>query len=121
MTDAAPSLHYECGRKDMRLVDGSTFFVLVALALESAIRESAGKTEDRLLKGILYSAAETKRQAVLFAEVVVDLGVERADALSELPPILILVLNTPSRIPYRDQSNKLDRDRIHTLKENNVV
>src|SRR5947209_17862507 len=96
MADAGPRLHYERGREDVRLIDSTALLVLFSLTLEPAIRESSSSTEDRLLKGILHGAAESKSQPILLSEVVIDFGIERSAVLPVLSVLLIVMVYTCS-------------------------
>src|SRR5215469_2239983 len=105
----------------MCLVDGAALLVLFSLALEAAVRRSSGKTEDRLLEGILNSPAEAKSQPVLLAEIVVDLRIERRVVFCELGILLVVVAEYISAVGVRYQSKNLERDGVHQCDWNDVV
>src|SRR5213082_3254907 len=100
MADARPSLHHQCRREDVRFVQSPALLVLVSLSLEAAIGESSSETEDRLLEGVLHSAAETESQAVLLTKVVINLGVEGSAVFSKLRVLLIVVAQAVARMWY---------------------
>src|SRR5205085_9691986 len=72
-------------------IDCAALLMLITCALESSISKSAGEPEYRLLKGILYRAAEPEGETVLFAEIMIELEVERSIVLSELRILLIVI------------------------------
>jgi len=105
----------------VRLIDRAALLVLFALPLEAAVRRTSGKSENRLLEGVLHSPAEAESQPVLLAEVVVDLGIERRVVFCEFGVLLIVVTKYVSAVGVRYQSQNLERDRIHQGYRNNVV
>src|SRR5689334_5761065 len=110
VTDAGPCLHDKSWREDVRLVNRSALFMLVAWSLKS--NRAAGKAKHRLLEGILYRAAETKRESIFLAEVVVDLSIEGPTVFPELR-IFLVVAGQAGEIGVGNKRKDLQRNGIH--------
>src|SRR5205823_8325191 len=78
----------------MRVVNGTAVHVLNAGPLEAVLAWASRSTNDAkhwLFGYVLHRAAETKCQAVVLAEVVVKLNVERGRVLQEPRSVLEVV------------------------------
>src|SRR5690242_2974913 len=91
VTDAGPSLHHQGWREYVRFVDRSALFGLSSGPLEASVCGSSGESKDGLLERVLRSPAEAEGQAILLAEIVIDLGVKRSAVFCE-PGVLLIVV-----------------------------